>query len=284
MLCCIGDLVEDVVVWPSAEPTRGTDTASRIFRQRGGSAATVAVYAASTGAAARFIGQVGDDRLGTMLVAELETAGVDVKVVRSGTTGSIVVLVDQTGERTMLPDRGAAMELRALPEQALEGVTWLHVPAYSLVVEPLGATSLEAIAACRVSGVPVSIDASSVGPLSSFGVDRFLDLMAGVAPDVFFCNRDEANLLGISDKAALPGALLTVLKSGADPVTLIDASGHAQTVPVPAVDVVNDTTGAGDSFVAGFIVATLEGATPVAAAEAGCSMAATVLGQPGAGK
>ena len=283
MLCCIGDLVEDVVVWPSAEPTRGTDTASRIFRQRGGSAATVAVYAASKGAA-RFIGQVGDDRLGTMLVAELETAGVDVRVVRNGTTGSIVVLVDQTGERTMLPDRGAAMELKVLPDEALEGVTWLHVPAYSLVVEPLGATSLEAIAACQESGVPVSIDASSVGPLSSFGVDRFLDLMVRVAPEVFFCNRDEANLLGVSDDAGLPGAQLTVLKSGAEPVTLIDASGQSQTVPVPAVDVVNDTTGAGDSFAAGFIVATLEGATPVAAAEAGCSMAATVLGQPGAGK
>ena len=284
MLCCIGDLVEDVVVWPSAEPARGTDTASRIFRQRGGSAATVAVYAAIRGAAARFIGQVGDDRLGTMLVAELEAAGVDARVVRSGTTGSIVVLVDQTGERTMLPDRGAAMELEALPDKALEGATWLHVPAYSLVVEPLGTTSLGAIAACRKTGVPVSIDASSVGPLSSFGVDRFLDLMVSVAADVFFCNRDEANLLGISDDTGLPGALLTVLKSGADPVSLIDASGHAQTVPVPAVEVVNDTTGAGDSFAAGFIVATLEGATPVAATEAGCSMAATVLGSPGAGK
>lgn len=284
MLCCIGDLVEDVVVWPSMEPVRGTDTPSRVFRQRGGSAATVAVYAAATGAASRFIGQVGDDRLGTMLVAELETAGVDVKVARGGTTGSIVVLVDQSGERTMLPDRGAAIELSVLPDRALDGAGWLHVPAYSLMVEPLGATSLQAIAACRQSGVPVSIDASSVGPLASFGVDRFLDLMVGIAPDVFFCNRDEANLLGISEEAGLPAATLTVLKSGADPVTLIDASGNSGSVPVPPVEVVNDTTGAGDSFAAGFIVATLDGATPVLAAEAGCAMAATVLMSPGAGK
>ncbi|MCP3975387.1 MAG: sugar kinase, partial [bacterium] len=227
MLCCIGDLVEDVVVWPSTEPVRGTDTASKIFRQRGGSAATVAVYAATSGTASRFVGQVGDDRLGTMLVAEMEAAGVETEVARGGTTGSIVVLIDQTGERTMLPDRGAAMELSALPDNALQSVTWLHVPAYSLVVEPLGTTSLQAIAACRKSGVPVSIDASSVGPLSDFGVDRFLDVMIKVAPEVFFCNRDEADLLSITQQIGLPGAQLTVLKSGADPVTLIDAFGRS---------------------------------------------------------
>ncbi len=284
MLCCIGDLVEDVVVWPSTEPVRGTDTASKIFRQRGGSAATVAVYAATSGTASRFVGQIGDDRLGTMLVAEMEAAGVETKVARGGTTGSIVVLIDQTGERTMLPDRGAAMELSALPDNALQSVTWLHVPAYSLVVEPLGTTSLQAIAACRKSGVPVSIDASSVGPLSDFGVDRFLDVMIKVAPEVFFCNRDEADLLSITQQIGLPGAQLTVLKSGADPVTLIDAFGRSDSVPVPPVNVVHDTTGAGDSFAAGFIAATMRGATPVAAAEAGCALAATVLTRPGAGK
>jgi len=280
MLCCIGDLVEDIVVWPSSEPTRGTDTSSRIFRTRGGSAATVAVHAAAVGVATRFVGQVGNDPLGEALVRDLESAGVEVVVTRHGRTGSVVVLVDETGERTMLPDRGAATALTELPVGALDGVSWLHVPAYSLVVEPLATTSITAVTRSRELGATVSVDASSTGPLQHFGVDRFLDLLAQLGPDVFFCNRDEAATLGLGPDHGMAG-MLTVRKSGADPVVITDERGTVVTVPVPAVSDVADTTGAGDAFAAGFIAASMQGATPAVAAEAGIGLAATVLTRPG---
>jgi len=282
MLCCIGDLVEDVVVWPQAELRRGTDTPARIFRRRGGSAATVAVYAVTVGVAARFVGRVGDDALGARLIAQLDAAGVDTNVTRGGRTGSIVVLVDGSGERTMIPDRAAAMELDELPRGALDGVTWLHVPAYSLVVEPLGATSLLAIDTVREAGGTVSIDASSVGPLEAFGTNRFISLMAQIGPEVFLCNQDEAAWLGIEGDTPLSGAGITVVKAGADPVTIIDSAGGVNVVEVPPVDGVADTTGAGDAFAAGFIAASMNSATPPVAAEAGCRLAATVLTRPGA--
>ena len=203
MLCCIGDLVEDVVVWPSTELVHGTDTAARIFRRRGGSAANVAVIAAREGHPSRFVGQVGEDSLGSMLAAEMEQAGVELALGRGGTTGSIVVIVDQTGERTMLPDRSAATELASLPTGALDGVTWLHVPAYSLIVEPLRSSTRHAIAVAHERSIPVSIDASSTGPLTDFGVGRFLKEMESIHPDVFFCNKDEAALLGVKPDAPL---------------------------------------------------------------------------------
>ena len=52
-------------------------------------------------------------RLGEQLVASLAAAGVDVRVQRAGRTGTVAVLVEPGGERTMLPDRGAAAELEA---------------------------------------------------------------------------------------------------------------------------------------------------------------------------
>jgi sugar/nucleoside kinase (ribokinase family) len=283
MLCTIGDLVEDIVVWLETAPAYGTDTPAQIFRRRGGSAASVAVHAATAGTPARFVGQIGNDRLGRQLVAELEGVGVDVRVGCDGTTGSIVVLVDPSGERTMLPDRAAAMQLADLPAGALDGITWLHVPAYSLVVEPLGATSRKAIAAARTSGASISIDASSTGPIESFGIARFLEMVEKLAPVVFFANDAEAALLGLGRGYPLPGAALTVIKAGAEPVLLLPANGDSAIVPVTPVNVVADTTGAGDAFAAGFITAMMAGAGPTAAAEAGCRKAATVLVQPGAG-
>ena len=45
MLCTIGDLVEDVVVWLNTELNIGSDTESVIRRTRGGSAANVSMFA-----------------------------------------------------------------------------------------------------------------------------------------------------------------------------------------------------------------------------------------------
>ncbi|MGA9596941.1 MAG: PfkB family carbohydrate kinase [Acidimicrobiia bacterium] len=283
MLCTIGDLVQDIVVWPAADPVHGTDTPARIFHRRGGSAATVAVQAAAVGTPARFVGQVGDDPLGEMLTGQLELAGVQVLVRRKGRTGSVLVLVDPTGERTMLPDRAAATELSELPAGALDGVTWLHVPSYSLVVEPLGATCLGAITLARDAGITVSVDASSTGPLRSYGVDRFLKLIAALQPDVFFCNEDEADALGVAAEAAMPGASTTVIKAGSNPVTLVDSAGETTMVAVPPVATVNDTTGAGDAFAAGYIVSAMAGSDPVSATNTGIRLAASVLTSPGAG-
>ena len=113
VLCAVGDLVEDIVVWLAGAPGEGTDTEARVFRRRGGSAANVAALCAANGTPARFVGHVGADDLGDRLLATLSASGVDVRVRRGGRTGTIVVLVAPGGERTMLTDRGAALRPRA---------------------------------------------------------------------------------------------------------------------------------------------------------------------------
>lgn len=282
MLCCVGDLVEDVVVWVARPPETGTDTPAEIRRSRGGSAANVASLAVAAGGRSRFIGRIGDDPVGHRLAAELEQAGVDLSVEFRGRTGTVVVIVDPTAERTMLPDRGAATELDRVPDGALDGVAWLHVPGYSLIAEPLAATAMELIAVAAAAGIPVSLDASSTGLIGDFGVGAFARRIETIRPHVLFCNRSEATLLGAGPGRPVLGAALTIIKGGADPTTAVATDGTTYEVPVPPVAGVIDTTGAGDAFAAGYLVATLGGAAQLEAIAAAHRLAATVLARPGA--
>ena len=93
----IGDLVEDLAVRLESAVHLASDTEAIIHRRRGGSAANTAVAIARLGHPARFIGQVGDDPIGGVLVDALLLAGVEPVVRRSGRTGTIVVLVDHAG-------------------------------------------------------------------------------------------------------------------------------------------------------------------------------------------
>ena len=106
-----------------------------IHRTRGGSAANVAAFA-SAAVPARFIGCVGRRPGRGRAVRELAGHGVDVRVQRRGRTGTIVVLVDGDGERTMYPDRAAAAELTEVPASWLDGAAFLHVPSYGFAAEP----------------------------------------------------------------------------------------------------------------------------------------------------
>ena len=282
MLCTIGDLIEDVVVWLSAEPNLGTDTDSIIQRTRGGSAANVAMFAALTGTKSRFIGQVGNDALGQQLCSSLQQAGVDVCVVNEGRTGSIVVLVQPNGERTFLTDRGVASHLSLFDASLMANVGILHVPSYSLVTEPLASTSLLYIKAAQSLGAVISIDASSTSVLEHFGVARYKSLIQSIQPQVFLCNEDEAALLGVGATEGMPGAALTVIKRGAHSTLAISQNNEHCEVAVTPVASIVDTTGAGDAFAAGFLPAFVATNDVESAIARGHAVAARVLRSPGA--
>jgi sugar/nucleoside kinase (ribokinase family) len=282
VLCTIGDLIEDVVVWLNDELNIGSDTDSIIVRTRGGSAANVAMFGALTGTPSRFIGQVGNDNLGEQLCASLRESGVDVCTVAEGRTGSIVVVVQPNGERTFLTDRGVASDLSVFDASHLAGVSIVHVPTYSLALEPLASTAVQYIYAARTAGALISIDASSTSVLRDYGIDRYAELIASIGPDVFLCNNDEAALLNIDSAHPMPGAALTVIKRGALPVTAVTAAGVVTEVATPPVANIVDTTGAGDSFAAGFLPTYVTSRNIEDAITNGNLIAARVLRSPGA--
>src|SRR5690606_37027037 len=106
--------------------------------------------------------------------------------------GAVIVLVDHTGERTMLPNQGASRLLEPVDPTWLGGLEHLHVTTYSLAAEPVAGSAADAVRRVREAGGTVSVDASSTGLLRRFGRDRFLDVVAELAPRLLFANSDEA--------------------------------------------------------------------------------------------
>jgi sugar/nucleoside kinase (ribokinase family) len=275
VLVAVGDLLDDVVVRLAGPIQRAADTAAAIERRQGGSAANVAVMAAQLAGRSRFIGQVGDDLAGRGLLAELASHGVDVQHVRcAGRTGSIVVLVDDRGERTMLTDRGVAADLAWPAAQWLDGASVLHVPWYSLAGGAVAQTAATLIEWAHERSIPVSIDASSTALWEAIDAGEAWRRIDRLTPTVVFANVDEAGLLGI-DRAI--GQAITVVKRGADPAILHLPDGTPTSVPAWAVSDGADTTGAGDAFAAGFLTCPEWRTDPVAACHAGHAAAAALL-------
>lgn len=277
MIVTIGDLVEDVVVRLDGPINLASDTPATITRRRGGSAANMAAAVAHRGRRSRFVGHVGDDATGRALVEALEAEGVEAVVRSVGRSATIVVLVDAGGERSMLSDRATCTEL-ADPDPAwLDGAVWLHLPVYSLVVEPVGTTCAQVVRWAHERGVRVSIDASSSAVMRQYGVERLVSLLRALAPAVLLANEDEAACFGEALDPTVLGCETVVVKQGPDPTIVMDRGPGRTTVAVPPLEGVHDTTGAGDAFAAGFLVGLSDGADTVAAVRVGHASAADAI-------
>lgn len=260
-ILCIGDVMLDVVTKISVMPPEinyGSDTPAQISTHGGGAAGNVAAWLTRTDAHATIVGHVGNDAAGAVLLNEFDALGVGHHnlVVDGASSGVVVVLVDPSGERTMFPDNGAnsGLHLSDLPD--LVGFNGVYISGYS-PLDPLSLNGIKVmIAKIKEAGLAIYFDPASVGGMKEIDmreIQSWLPLM-----DVILLNEEEAEFLtGSADietslDILLRSASTVVIKRGADGA--IGKSRGGESVAVPAVPAtVIDTTGAGDSFAAGFI-------------------------------
>jgi ribokinase len=279
---CLGDLMVDVVARLFGPLAEGSDSPGVISYVGGGSAANTAAWLSRVGETTTFIGAIGDDPAGQSQIESLHRLGVDVRfrVDRMRPTGTCLVLVAPTGERTMVPDPGANLSLMEhdVPTDEFRAGDHLHVSGYALLRDSRDA-ALHAMAAARAAGLTLSVGAASVAPLEVLGTEEFLRMVPGGA--LLFANEKEAAVLvGGSGRAAdLARRLATrgcaaVVTAGSGEA----AWGNGETSASLAADPLDrpelDTTGAGDAFAAGFLAARARDATPEVCLRDGHALAA----------
>ncbi|MEW9549192.1 carbohydrate kinase family protein [Nonomuraea sp. NPDC050783] len=286
-LLVVGDAVTDVVARHGSPIVAGVDAAADIVLRPGGSGANTAAWAAHLGADTRLLARLGYDSSDWHL-AELARSGVrpQVSVDPDHPTAVVIAMVDHSGERSMLTNRGAGglISEHDWDPALLEGVARLHLSGYVFFAPPGLRLARAAIADAAAAGVAVSVDPASTEPLRAFGVERFTAETA--AADLVIPNLDEALLLTGAPTAERAAELLSerygtaVVKLGArGALAAVSGTVIAQVAGV-AADVV-DTTGAGDAFAAGFLAATLRGCGEEAALEEGCRAGAACVAQVG---
>jgi ribokinase len=276
VILSIGDLLLDITIVPDGPLRPDDDRAARIGIGGGGQAANFCAWAAALGEPVRLVTRVGDDELGKRLVSDLEAGGVEVYPVWAAEpTGSIAVLVAPDGQRSMATDRGASVGLRAddLVPAWFADVQLIHVPAYSLFVDPLGNATRAAIGLIREAGGMLSIDLSSVAGLKAYGATKMAYYLARLQPELLFGTAAEAATIGVALENL---AQVPVIKLGA-----AGCSVFGRLISAPVVQHV-DATGAGDAFAAAFCAAWLHGATPIEAAERAVIVASGAVTRTGA--
>jgi ribokinase len=234
------------------------------------------------------VAAVGDDISGRAASVALARAGVVAHLGPSRRpTGSVVALVDADGQRSMLSDRGANLDLGpdALPVGLLAPGRHLHLSGYVLRDEATRPTGRAILAAAGAAGMSRSVDPSARSPATA-DARAWLSWVAGVE----WCCANLAEgqaLTGLVDPEGVALALAGHFKEvavtlGAGGVMVAGGGGPPMRIGALRATVV-DTTGAGDAFAGTWLVRRLGGDDVASAAGAALAAAAAAVSSVGSG-
>jgi 5'-methylthioadenosine phosphorylase len=252
----------------------------------GGSAANTLKGVALLGGKAILCAKVGQDVQGDNYVQALNQLGVDTRINKhSKTTGHCVSFVTPDTERTMSTHLGAALELykEDILENDIACSKILHLEGYQLEGSTRD-TVLHAIELAKRHNTLVSIDLADPGVIRRN--KEFLHSFVSSHVDIVFVNEKEAlEFTGLENEDAARAlgkdCKVAVVKIGKEGSFVFSDEVLTRVEGVVANAI--DTTGAGDSYAAGFLYGFCNNWPVGDAGKLGSLLASKIVEQKGAG-
>ena len=252
----------------------------------GGSAGNTAAGIASLGGTCAYLGKVADDHLGSVFTHDIRAIGVTydtTPLAGPPPTARSMIFVTPDGERSMNTYLGACVELGPddVDADIVAGAQVTYFEGY--LWDPPRAKEAIRLAAdiAHQNDRKVALTLSD-----SFCVDRyraeFLDLMRSGTVDIIFAN--DAELKSLYETSDLASALtavkddcaLAAVTKGEDG-SIVVTREVTQEVRARPIDKLEDTTGAGDLYAAGFLFGLTQGRDLADCARIGGLAAAEVI-------
>lgn len=264
VVAAVGSIITDLMVYTPRVPARGENLLAHRFQiGPGGKGANAAVACARLGASVILVGCVGDDHFGRQELTALRAEGVMVDAVSvhpQASTGVAFILVDDSGENTILVVDGANSSLSALQVETALAPHWGRLDAVLVDFEVPPEAVAAAVRGAAKHGIPSIVDAGPPRPFpaevwrdATILTPNELEAAALVGHPVESETQAEAAARALLAK----GPQAVVIKRGGAGALLASEQGirHLPAFPVAAVD----TTGAGDAFTGALAVAVAEG-------------------------
>ncbi len=260
----------------------------------GGAEANVAVGVRRLGHGAAWIGRVGDDEFGSMIIEMLRREAVVVSSVCIDRAAQTAIMLKERRTADVVRIsyyRNGYAGSRLAPEDVdtdlLVGARILHLTGITLGLSPSArAAAYSAADIARAHGVLVSFDLNYRSALWSREEAALEFQTMADRADVIFAGEEEIVMLGDGHDPVVTAKKLVavrdrevVIKRGSGGAVTVSAEGiwSEPAVPVRAIDPV----GAGDAFVAGYLAACLDDVAVPARLKQGCAsgaFAVTVVG------
>lgn len=266
---CFGLLVADcVTATVDALPERGTlALVDRVELHVGGCAANTAIALAKLGLSVGIIGGVGTDGLGDFVLGAVAGAGVDVRGVKRFAdvpTAATAVCVHSDAERTFLhvPGANARFVSSDTDWSVTQGAAIFHIAGAQLMGALEKENGIVAVAQeAKRRGMAVTLDTvmnpQSLGWEALAPALPFVDWMLPSESEAATLT-GETELVRQAETFKSAGAKNVAIKRGAEGCAVFPAQGEPFTVPTFPVSAL-DALGAGDAWVAGFLLGLVRG-------------------------
>lgn len=265
---CMGELLIDFVALESGVTV---GEASGFQKAPGGAPANVAVAIKRLGLGSAFITQVGDDPFGHYLAGVLKDEGIDISGIRYSTEARTMlafVSLAANGERSFNFYRNPSADMLLSPEDiavdVIDQSDLFHFGSITMISSPAKEATLFAAQYARDQGKLIAYDPNLRLALWDDEEAARTGMRAGLEYGNIVKISDEEAYLVLEEGEAVtdlfgkfPQLEMIMLTRGNNGciIYLKDGSSHEH----PGYKVTSvDTTGAGDSFMAGIIVGVLE--------------------------